>query len=59
MAQRPTKSADSPSLEQSIQIALDAAEASMDVTAEFERILPNLERLQRQHSGLKKCLVLA
>lgn len=44
MAARSPKTADSPDLDQSIQIALDAAEASMDVTAEFERISAQFEQ---------------
>jgi type IV secretory pathway VirB2 component (pilin) len=54
MAQRPTKSADSPSLEQSIQIALDAAEASMDVTAEFERISTQFKETSKATERLEK-----
>ena len=54
MAQRPTKSADSPSLEQSIQIALDAAEASMDVTAEFERISAQFGETSKATQRLEK-----
>jgi type IV secretory pathway VirB2 component (pilin) len=54
MAQRPTKSADSPSLEQSIQIALDAAEASMDVTAEFERISTQFGETSKATQRLEK-----
>lgn len=38
MAIRPSKKPKTPDLDESIQIALDAADASMDVTAEFERI---------------------
>ncbi|MBO6898103.1 MAG: hypothetical protein JJ868_12085 [Shimia sp.] len=38
MATRPLKKPKTPDLDESIQIALDAADASMDVTAEFERI---------------------
>jgi hypothetical protein len=38
MAPRSPKAENKPDLDESIQIALDAAEASMDVTAEFERI---------------------
>jgi len=38
MATTPLKKAQMADLDQSIQIALDAADASMDVTAEFERI---------------------
>ncbi|MEN8896527.1 MAG: hypothetical protein ABF248_10635 [Yoonia sp.] len=38
MATTPLKKAQTADLDQSIQIALDAADASMDVTAEFERI---------------------
>lgn len=38
MATRPVKKPKTPDLDESIQIALDAADASMDVTAEFERI---------------------
>jgi type IV secretory pathway VirB2 component (pilin) len=38
MATKPVKKPQTHDLDQSIQIALDAADASMDVTAEFERI---------------------
>lgn len=38
MATRSLKKPKTPDLDESIQIALDAADASMDVTAEFERI---------------------
>lgn len=38
MAIRASKKPKTPDLDESIQIALDAADASMDVTAEFERI---------------------
>ena len=38
MATKPLKKSQTADLDQSIQIALDAADASMDVTAEFERI---------------------
>ncbi len=38
MAKKPGKKSDALDLDQSIQVALDAAEASMDVTAEFDKV---------------------
>lgn len=54
MAARSPKFADSPDLDQSIQIALDAAEASMDVTAEFERISAQFEQTVNAAQRLEK-----
>ena len=54
MAARSPKFADSPDLDQSIQIALDAAEASMDVTAEFERISAQFEKTVSAAQRLEK-----
>jgi prefoldin subunit 5 len=54
MAARSPKLADSPDLDQSIQIALDAAEASMDVTAEFERISAQFEQTVSAAQRLEK-----
>ena len=54
MAARSPKYADSPDLDQSIQIALDAAEASMDVTAEFERISAQFEQTVSAAQRLEK-----
>lgn len=54
MAARSPKFADSPDLDQSIQIALDAAEASMDVTAEFERISAQFEQTVSAAQRLEK-----
>lgn len=54
MAARSTKTVDGPDLDQSIQIALDAAEASMDVTAEFERISTQFEKTTRTAQRLEK-----
>lgn len=54
MADRSPKFADSPDLDQSIQIALDAAEASMDVTAEFERISAQFEQTVSAAQRLEK-----
>lgn len=54
MAARSTKMVDGPDLDQSIQIALDAAEASMDVTAEFERISTQFEETTRTAQRLEK-----
>ena len=54
MAARSPKTADSPDLDQSIQIALDAAEASMDVTAEFERISAQFEQTVTAAQRLEK-----
>lgn len=54
MAARSPKTADSPDLDQSIQIALDAAEASMDVTAEFERISAQFEQTVTSTQRLEK-----
>jgi len=54
MAARSPKTADSPDLDQSIQIALDAAEASMDVTAEFERISTQFEQTVTSTQRLEK-----
>lgn len=54
MAVRSPKFADSPDLDQSIQIALDAAEASMDVTAEFERISAQFEQTVSAAQRLEK-----
>jgi len=48
------KTVDSPDLDQSIQIALDAAEASMDVTAEFERISAQFEQTVNAAQRLEK-----
>lgn len=54
MAARSSKTADGPDLDQSIQIALDAAEASMDVTAEFERISAQFEQTTNAVQRLEK-----
>lgn len=54
MVARSPKTADSPDLDQSIQIALDAAEASMDVTAEFERISAQFEQTVNAAQNLEK-----
>lgn len=54
MVARSPKTADSPDLDQSIQIALDAAEASMDVTAEFERISAQFEQTVNAARNLEK-----
>lgn len=54
MTARSPKFADSPDLDQSIQIALDAAEASMDVTAEFERISAQFEQTVSAAQRLEK-----
>lgn len=54
MAARSPKTADGPDLDQSIQIALDAAEASMDVTAEFERISAQFEQTTNAVQRLEK-----
>ena len=54
MAARSPKFAGSPDLDQSIQIALDAAEASMDVTAEFERISAQFEQTVSAAQRLEK-----
>ncbi|EAQ07414.1 hypothetical protein [Yoonia vestfoldensis] len=54
MVARSPKFADSPDLDQSIQIALDAAEASMDVTAEFERISAQFEQTVSAAQRLEK-----
>lgn len=54
MAARSPKTSDSPDLDQSIQIALDAAEASMDVTAEFERISAQFEQTANAVQRLEK-----
>lgn len=54
MVARSRKTADSPDLDQSIQIALDAAEASMDVTAEFERISAQFDQTVKVAQRLEK-----
>lgn len=54
MVARSPKTADSPDLDQSIQIALDAAEASMDVTAEFERVSAQFEQTVNAARNLEK-----
>jgi len=54
MVARSPKTVDSPDLDQSIQIALDAAEASMDVTAEFERISAQFEQTVNAAQRLEK-----
>lgn len=54
MAARAPKTVDSPDLDQSIQIALDAAEASMDVTAEFERISAQFDQTANAVQRLEK-----
>jgi len=54
MVARSPKTAESPDLDQSIQIALDAAEASMDVTAEFERISAQFEQTVNAARNLEK-----
>lgn len=54
MTARSPKFAVSPDLDQSIQIALDAAEASMDVTAEFERISAQFEQTVSAAQRLEK-----
>lgn len=54
MAARSPKTSDSPDLDQSIQIALDAAEASMDVTAEFERISAQFDQTANAVQRLEK-----
>jgi len=54
MVARSPKIVDSPDLDQSIQIALDAAEASMGVTAEFERISAQFEQTVNAVQRLEK-----
>ncbi|AGI68496.1 hypothetical protein OAN307_c29460 [Octadecabacter antarcticus 307] len=54
MALKKTQSAVIPDLDQSIQIALDAAEASMDVTAEFERISAQFGETSKAAQRLEK-----
>jgi hypothetical protein len=54
MVARSPKTVDIPDLDQSIQIALDAAEASMDVTAEFERISAQFEQTVNAAQRLEK-----
>ena len=54
MATTPLKKAKTADLDQSIQIALDAADASMDVTAEFERISAQFAETATKAERLEK-----
>lgn len=54
MAKKPQKTLQTVDLDQSIQIALDAADASMDVTAEFERISSQFEDASSKVEALVK-----
>jgi hypothetical protein len=54
MAPRSPKTENRPDLDESIQIALDAAEASMDVTAEFERISSQFLDTSKKTQQLEK-----
>jgi hypothetical protein len=54
MAPRSPKTEDRPDLDESIQIALDAAESSMDVTAEFERISAQFMDTSKKTKQLEK-----
>jgi type IV secretory pathway VirB2 component (pilin) len=54
MATTPLKKAQTADLDQSIQIALDAADASMDVTAEFERISAQFAETATKAERLEK-----
>ncbi|AGI74736.1 hypothetical protein OA238_118p0400 (plasmid) [Octadecabacter arcticus 238] len=54
MAPRSPKTEDRPDLDESIQIALDAAESSMDVTAEFERISAQFMDTSKKTQQLEK-----
>ena len=54
MAPRSPKIDDRPDLDESIQIALDAAESSMDVTAEFERISAQFMDTSKKTKQLEK-----
>ena len=54
MATTPLKKAQTADLDQSIQIALDAADASMDVTAEFERISAQFAETTTKAERLEK-----
>lgn len=54
MAKKPQKTLQTLDLDQSIQIALDAADASMDVTAEFERISSQFEGASNKVEALVK-----
>lgn len=54
MATTPLKKSQTADLDQSIQIALDAADASMDVTAEFERISAQFAETARKAEQLEK-----
>jgi DNA repair exonuclease SbcCD ATPase subunit len=54
MATRPLKKPKTPDLDESIQIALDAADASMDVTAEFERISSQFSETAESTARLAK-----
>jgi hypothetical protein len=51
MTSRSQKTEDRLDLYESIQIALDAAEASMDVTAEFERISSQFSETSKKRSS--------
>lgn len=54
MANKPLKKSQTVDLDQSIQIALDAADASMDVTAEFERISAQFSETADSAARLEK-----
>jgi len=54
MTSRSQKTEDRPDLDESIQIALDAAEASMDVTSEFERISAQFLETSKKTQQLEK-----
>lgn len=54
MATKPLKKPQTADLDQSIQIALDAADASMDVTAEFERISQRFNETTESATRLEK-----
>ena len=54
MAMKPVKEPQLSELDQSIQIALDAADASMDVTAEFERVSERFTAAAESTSRLEK-----
>lgn len=54
MAPRSPKTENRPDLDESIQIALDAAESSMDVTAEFERISAQFMDTSKKTKQLEK-----
>ena len=54
MVTKPVKKAQTADIDQSIQIALDAADASMDVTAEFERISAQFSETAAKAAKLEK-----